>query len=132
MHFSKFPVSKSFLMWVTWEILWILPCSVSLTFTTLLKDQVECMFVALMSFQHLYSSYWFSRDILSLTKSLPKNFKIESSWDLMPIFLHLCMADCFCLCHWNFIITMSDLFILWHSGWNLPLFRGEGGGMGEG
>ena len=56
-------------MSVTWNILCILSCSVSLTFTTLLKNQVECIFLALLSCQHLYASRWFSRDILSLTKS---------------------------------------------------------------
>ena len=33
-------------MSVTWNILCILPCSVNLMFITLLKNQVECIFLA--------------------------------------------------------------------------------------
>ena len=50
-------------------------------------------------------------DILLLTKSLPENFKLVSSWDLVPRFLRLYINDCFCLRHLNFAITLSDLFI---------------------
>ena len=97
----------------TLNILWIVLCSVSLTSTTLLKNQVECIFLALLICRHLYPSCWFSRDILSLTKSLSENFKFESSWDLVPRFVRLYITDCFCLRHLNFIITLSDLFIQW-------------------
>ena len=57
-------------------------------------------------------------DILLLTKSLPENFKLVSSWDLVPRFLRLYISynDCFCLRHLNStIITLSDLFILWQA-----------------
>ena len=102
-------------MSVTWNILWNLPWSVSLTFTTLLKNQVEYIFLAPLSCRHLYASYWFSRDIFSLTKSLPGNFEIESSWDLVLRFLCLYMTNCFCLQYLNFIITLPNLFILWQA-----------------
>ena len=49
-------------------------------------------------------------DILSLTKSLPENFKLVSSWDSVPRFLRFYINDCFCLQHLNFTITLSDLF----------------------
>ena len=89
MYSSKLCVSKRFSMSVTWNILYILPCSVNLRFTTLLKNQVEWIFRALLSCRHLYASCWFSWDILSLTKSLPENFRLLSSWDLLPRFLCL-------------------------------------------
>ena len=102
-------------MSVTWNILYILPCSVNLMFTTFLKNQVECIFLELLSCQHLYASCWFSCDILLLTKSLPENLKLKSSWDLVPRFLCLYINDCFCLQHLNFTITLSDLFIRWQA-----------------
>ena len=115
MNSSKLSVSNRFSMSVTWNILWILPCSVSLMLTTLLKNQVEYIFLALLSCWYLYTSRWFSKDILLLTKSLPENFRFENSWDLVPRFLRLYMTDCFCLRHLHFFITLSDLFILWRA-----------------
>ena len=53
--------------------------------------------------------------MLSLTKSLPKNFKLVSYWDLVPILLRLYINDCFWLQHLNFTITLSDLFIWWQA-----------------
>ena len=41
MYSSKLSVFQRFSMSVTWNILWILPCSVSLTFITLLKNQIR-------------------------------------------------------------------------------------------
>ena len=38
------------------NILCIRPCSVNLMFITLLKNQVECIFLELLSCQHLYAS----------------------------------------------------------------------------
>ena len=59
-------------------ILHILLCFVNIRFTTLLKNQVEGIFRALLSCLHLYANCWFSWDILSLTKSLPENFRLLS------------------------------------------------------
>ena len=98
-------------MSVTWNILWILPCSVSLMFATL----VEYIFLALLSCWHLYASLWFSKDILLLTKSFPENFKFENFWDLAPRLLCLYVTVCFYSHHLNFTITLSDLFILWQT-----------------
>ena len=102
-------------MSLTWNILCIFPCFVNLMFITLLKNQVQCIFLTLLSCRHLYASYWFSCDILLLTKSLPENFKLVSFWDLVPRFLRLYINDCFCLRHLNFTITLSDLFIRWQA-----------------
>ena len=99
----------------TWNILYILPCYVNLRFTTLLKNQVEWIFWALLSCRHLYASCWFSWDILSLTKSLPENFRLLSSWDLLPRFLRLYITEFFCLRHLNLTITLSVLFIQWQA-----------------
>ena len=115
MYSSKLCVSKRFSMSVTWNILYILPCSVNLRFTTLLKNQVEWIFRALLSCRHLYASCWFSWDILSLTKSLPENFRLLSSWDLLPRFLRLYITEFFCLWHLNLTITLSVLFIRWQA-----------------
>ena len=109
MYSSKLSISRSFSMSVSWNILCIVPCSVNFMFTTLLKNQVEGIFLALLSCQHLQASCWFSCDILSLTKSLSENFKLVSSWDLVPRFLRLYINDCFCLRYLNFTITLSDL-----------------------
>ena len=106
---SKLSFSKRFSVSLTWHILYILPCSVNLTLTTLLKNQVECTF-KLSAFVH---SYWFSWDILSLTKSLPENFRLLSFWDLLPRFLLLHITEFFCLQHLNLTITLSDLLIQW-------------------
>ena len=95
MYSSKLSISKRFSMSVTWNILYILPCSVNLRFTTLLKNQVEWIFQALFSCQNLYANCWFSWDILSLTKSLPEKFRLLSSWDLLPRFLRLYITDFF-------------------------------------
>ena len=94
-------------------------CSVSLMFTTLLRNQVECLFLALLCCLHLHASCWFSRDMLSITKSLPKNFKFESSWDLLPRFFCLYMTDCFGLQHLNVIITVRPF----HSMASMQIFR---------
>ena len=88
MYSSKLSISKRFSMSFTWNILYILPCSVNLRFTTLLKNQVDWIFWALLSCR-CTASCWFSWDILSLTKSLPENFRLLSSWDLLPRFLRL-------------------------------------------
>ena len=109
MYSSKLSISRRFLMSVTWNILCILPCSVNLIFITLLKNEVECISLALLTCQHLQASCWFSCDILSLTKSLSENFKLVSSWDLVPRFLRLYINDCFCLRYLNFTITLSTL-----------------------
>ena len=100
-------------MSVTWNILYILPSSVNLSFTTLLKNKVEWIFQALLSCRHLYASCWISWDILSLTKSLQENFRLLSSWDLLPRFLRLYITEFFCLRHLNLTITLSVLFIRW-------------------
>ena len=113
--YSKLSISKRFSMSVTWNILYILPCFVNLRFTTLLKNQVEWILQALLSCRHLYTSCWLSWDILSLTKTLPENFRFLSSWDLLPRFLHLYMTEFFCLQHLNLTITLSDLFIRWQA-----------------
>ena len=110
MYSSKLSVSKKFSMSVVWNILYILPCSVNLVFTTLLKNQVEWILRALLSCRHLYASCWFSWDILSLTKSLPENFRLLSSWDLLSTFFHLYITEFFCLQHLNLTITLSVLF----------------------
>ena len=102
MYSSKLFLSKRFSMSVTWNILWILPCSVNLKFTTLLKNQVEWIFWALSSCQHLHVSCWFSWDILSLTKSLPENFRLLSFWDLLPRFLRLYITELFLLATFEF------------------------------
>ena len=49
-------LKRRFSMSVTWNILCIRPCSVNLMFITLLKNQVECIFLALLSCRHLYAS----------------------------------------------------------------------------
>ena len=97
----------------TWNILYILPCYVNLRFTTLLKNQVEWIFRALLSCRHLYASCWFSWDILSLTESLLENFRLLSSLDLLHRFLRLYITEFFCLQHLNLTITLSVLFIRW-------------------
>ena len=102
-------------MSVTWNILCILSCSVNLRFTTLLKNQVEWIFRALLSCLHLYARCWFSWDILSLTKSLPENLRLLSSWDLLSRFLLLYMIEFCCLRHLNLTMTLSDLFIRWQA-----------------
>ena len=71
------------------NFLCILPCSVSLTFAILSKNQLECTFLGLFYCRKIYANRWFSWDILSLSKSLPKNFKFKSSYDLVPRFLCL-------------------------------------------
>ena len=115
MYSSKFSISKRFSMSVTWNILYILLCSVNLRSTTLLKNQVDWIFLALLSCQHLYTGCWFSWDILSLTKSLPENYRLLSSWDLLSRFLRLYLTYFFCLWHLNWTITLSVLFIWWHA-----------------
>ena len=115
MYSSKLSISKRFSMSFTWNILYILPCSVNLRFTTLLKNQAEWIFRALMSCRHLYTSCWFSWDILSLTKSLPENLTFLSSWDWLPRFLNLYIAEIFYLRLLNLTITFSDLFIRWEA-----------------
>ena len=52
---------------------------------------------------------------ISKLPSLPKNFKLVSSWDLVPRSLRLYINDCFCLPHLNFTITLFDLFIRWQA-----------------
>ena len=115
MYSSKFSISRRFSISVTWNILCILSCSINLIFTTLFKNQVECIFLALLSCWHLWASCWFLCDILSLTKSLPENFKFVSSWDLLPRFLRFYINDCFCLRHLNFTMILSDLFMRWQA-----------------
>ena len=115
MYSSKLSISKRFSMSVTWNILCILPCSVKLRFTSLLKNQVEWIFRALLSYRYLYVSCWFSWDILSLTKSPPKTFRLPSSWDLLPRVLRLYIIEFFCLRHLNFTMTLSRLFIRWQA-----------------
>ena len=66
-----------------------------------------------LSCQHLYVSYRLSRDILSLRKSLPENFRLESFWDLLPGFLRLYITEFFCLRHLNLTMTLPNLFIRW-------------------
>ena len=55
--------------------------------------------LALSSRWCLYAPWWFSWDILTLTKSLPENFRFISYWDLVPRFLGLCISYCLCLQH---------------------------------
>ena len=62
-------------------------------FTTLLKNQVECFSLALLSCQYLWASCWFPCDIHSLIIGLPGNFKSISFWDLVPRFLRLYIYD---------------------------------------
>ena len=114
MYSSKLSISKRFSMSFTWNILYILPCSVNLRFTTLLKNQVEWIFRALLSCLHLYASCWFSWDILSLTKSLPENFRLLSSWDLLPRFLCLYITEFFLLATFKFD-SLSVFFIQWQA-----------------
>ena len=115
MYSSKLPISERFSMSVTWNISCILPCSVNLRFTTLLKDQIEWIFRAILSCRHLFASCWFSWDILSLTKSLLENFRLLSFRDLLARFLRLYITEFFCLRHLNLTITLSDLFIQWQA-----------------
>ena len=79
---------------------------VNLRFRTLLKNQVEWIFLALLSCWFLYASCWFSWDILSLTKILLKNV---SSWDLLPRFLDLWIAEFFCSRYLNVTTLMSKV-----------------------
>ena len=115
MYSSKLSISKRFSMPVTWNILYILPSSVNLRFTTLLKNQVEWIFRALLSCGHLYASCWFSWDILLLTKLFPENFRLLSSWDLLPRVLLLYITDFCCVRHLNLTITLSVLSIRWQT-----------------
>ena len=112
MYSSKLSISQRFSMSFTWNILYILPCSVNLRSTILLKNQAEWIFQALLSCQHLYVSCWFSWDILSLTKSLPENFRLLSSWDLLPRFLRLYITIFFACDIWIWLslclISSSD------------------------
>ena len=64
--------------------------------------------------RHLYVSYWFSWDILSLTKGLSESFRLLSSWDLLLRFLRLYIIV-FLLWHLNLIMVLSDLFIWWQA-----------------
>ena len=80
MYYSKLPVSKRFLVSVMRNILSILSCSVSLMFTALLRNQARCIFQKLLSCWHLYVICWLSCDILSLTRSLSKIVRFESSY----------------------------------------------------
>ena len=114
MYSSKSSICKRFSMSFTWNILYILPCCVSLKFTTLLKNQLEWIFWVLLSCWHLYASCWFSWDI-TLTNSLPENFRLLSSWDLLPRFSCLYITEFFCLQHLNLTITLSVLFIRWQA-----------------
>ena len=66
----------------------------------LLKNEVEWIFWALLSCWHSYASCWFSWDILSQTKSLPENFRLLSSWDLLPKVLCLYITEFFALDIW--------------------------------
>ena len=115
MYPSKLSISKRFSVSVTWNFFYILRCCVNLSFTTLLKNKAEWIFQALLSCRHFYGSCWFSWDILSLTKSLPENFRLLSSWDLLPRFLRLYITEFFCLRHLNLTITLSVLFIRWQA-----------------
>ena len=115
MYSSKLSISKRFSMSLTWNILYILSCSVNLRFTTLLKNQVEWIFRTLLSCRHLYASCWFPWDILSLTKSLPENVRLVIYWDLLPRFLRLYITEFFYLRHLNSTITLSVLFIRWQT-----------------
>ena len=81
----------------------------------IVKEQAEWIFRVLMSCRHLHASCWFSWDILSLTKSLPENLTFLSSWDWLPRFLNLYIAEIFCLQLLNLTITFSDLFIRWEA-----------------
>ena len=56
-----------------------------------------------------------SWDILSLTKSLPENFRLLSSRDLWSRFLRLYITEFLCLRHLNLTITLSALFIRWQA-----------------
>ena len=98
-------------MSVKWNSLCILPCSVNLRFAILFNNWVRLIFLALLACQHLYASC--SWDILALTKSLPGNFRLISSWDLLPRFLRFCIIEFFCLRHFSLTVALSNLFIHW-------------------
>ena len=126
MYSSKLSISKRFSMSVTWNILCILPCSVNLRFTTLLKNQVEWIFRELFSCRHLHASCWFLWDKLSLRKRFPENFRLLfpedfrllkslGSWELSPRFLRLYILEFFRLRHLNLTMTLCDLFIRWQA-----------------
>lgn len=108
MYSYKFSVSKRFSMPVRQNILYILPCSFSLTFTILLKNHVECNLLVLLSCRHLYASCWLSWDMFSVTKTFSENFKVKRFWNLVPRFLYLYVIDCFSLRHLTFFITLSE------------------------
>ena len=113
MYFSK--QTKKFSIPVTWNIFCILPCSVNLVFTTLLKKRDECIFLTFLCCQYLYESCWFSWDILSLTKSVPESFKFVGSSDLLSRLLRLYISNCFCFNHVHFTITLANFFVRWQA-----------------
>ena len=101
---------RSFSMSIIWNILTGLLLSLSLTFTALFQNQVEWIFPAFFSWQHLYASWWFSWHMLSDMKSLPENFSWRRSSDLFQRFFQLTSTFCLSFLHLNFTITDSFFF----------------------
>ena len=103
----KLSISKMFSMSTIWEILWIRPLSVNFKFTELLKNQVEWILLVDFNWRHLYANWWFSRDILSLIKSLPEN----RNCDRLPFkFFLLKRTFYLCLRHLNLTMTRFRFF----------------------
>ena len=48
-------------------------------------------------------------------KYFPENFRLVSSWDLLPRFFAFIHYRIFCLRHLNLTMTLSDLFIRWQA-----------------
>ena len=69
---SKLSSPRSFPMSITWGIFvgWLL--SLSFTLTDLFQNHVEWMLPSFFNCLHLQDSWWFSRHMLSETKSLPE------------------------------------------------------------
>ena len=110
---SKLSMPRSFSVSIIWNILTGLLLSLSLTFTALFQNQVEWIFPAFFSWQHLYASWWFSWHMLSDMKSLPENFSWRRSSDLFWRFFRLTRTFCLSFQHLNLTITNSFFFTRW-------------------
>ena len=124
---SKLSMPKSFSVSIIWKILTWLLLSLSLTFTALFQNQVEWIFPAFFSWQHLYASWWFSWYMLSDMKSFPENVSWRRSSDFFWRFFLLTNTLFLSFLHLNFTITNSFFLRWWQacklSGLTLCLVR---------
>ena len=106
---------RSFSMSIIWKILAGILLSLSLTFIALFQNQVEWIFPAFFSWQHLYAGWWFSWHMLSDMKSLPENLSWRRSSDLFRRFFRSRSTFCWSFLHLNFPTTKSFFIKRWRA-----------------